>query len=260
MDTGLANKVVVITGGASGIGAAMAYEYTKERAKVAVCGRNREKLEEFVAKARNEGLEISGIVCDVADQDSLRKFAVEVVRKYGGIDVWINNAGITVLEHLMKLKIEDWDNVLRTNLTAVFVGSRIAAEYMQKRGGGNIVNISSFTGLIPTANNCAYSVSKAGVLSLTKLLAAELAPFNIRVNAIIPGYIHTEMGDLDIKIKAEEIIKPISLKRFGAPREVGLGAIFLTSEAATYITGEALVISGGKFVVQNAMTPWSWEQ
>lgn len=102
------------------------------------------------------------------------------------------------------------------------------------------------------------SVSKAGVISLTKVLAAELAPFNIRVNAIIPGYIVTDMGNIDIDTKAENIIKPISLKRFGTPREVALGAIFLTRDAASYITGEALVISGGKFVVQNAMDPWTW--
>ncbi|WHH57786.1 3-oxoacyl-ACP reductase FabG [Petroclostridium sp. X23] len=260
MDTGLKNKVAVITGGTSGIGASMALEYAKEGVKVVVCGRNKDKLEGFINSAKEQGYEIDGKICDVSNEQAVKKFADDVAESYGGIDIWINNAGIVKLCSLMKLKMEDWKAILQTNLTAVFVSSRIAAEYMIKRGGGNIVNISSFTALIASANNGAYSVSKAGVITLTKVLAAELAPYNIRVNAIIPGYIRTDMGNIDIDTKAEQIIKPISLKRFGTPQDIAAGAIFLTSDCASYITGEALVISGGKFIVQNAMDPWSWER
>lgn len=259
LKTGLKDKIVVITGGTSGIGAAMAIEYAKEESKVVVCGRNKSKLENFITSAKEQGYDIYGRTCDVTNENNIENFAEGVAQKYGGIDTWINNAGIVVIHPLMEIKTEEWEAVLKTNLTAVFVGSRIAAKYMMKKDGGNIVNISSFTALIPTAKNGAYSVSKSGVISLTKVLAAELAPYNIRVNAIIPGYIRTDMGDIDIKLKAQEIIKPIALRRFGTPLDIASGAIFLTSDAASYITGESLVISGGKFIVQNAMDPWSWE-
>jgi 3-oxoacyl-[acyl-carrier protein] reductase len=259
LNTGLKDKIVVITGGTSGIGAAMAIEYAKEESKVVVCGRNQSKLENFITSAKEQGYDVDGRTCDITDDKALKIFADDVAQKYGGIDIWINNAGIVAIHPLMEIKTEDWEAVLKTNLTAVFAGSKIAAKYMMKKDGGNIINISSFTALIPTAKNGVYSVSKAGVISLTKVLAAELAPYNIRVNAIIPGYIRTDMGDIDIKSKAEEIIKPIALRRFGTPQDIASGAIFLTSDAASYITGEALVISGGKFIVQNAIDPWSWK-
>jgi 3-oxoacyl-[acyl-carrier protein] reductase len=256
METGLKNKIVVITGGTSGIGAAMAVEYAKEDAKVIVCGRNKAKLDGFINSYKGQGVKIDGDICDVTDVKALKLFADNVAQKFGRIDIWVNNAGIVILGGLMKLKLKDWNTVLNTNLTAVFMGSKIAAKYMMKNKSGSIVNTASFTALIATANNGAYSVAKAGVVSLTKVFAAELAPFNIRVNSIIPGYIRTEMGNISIKTKSEQILKPISLQRFGEPRDIAAGAIFLTSDAASYITGEALVISGGKFIVQNAMDPW----
>jgi 3-oxoacyl-[acyl-carrier protein] reductase len=259
MQIGLKDKAVVITGGASGIGAAMALEYAKEGAKVTVCGRIQAKLDDFIEKAAREDSTIESAVCDVTDEAALRQFAANVFQRHGHLDVWINNAGITIKSPLLKLSASDWNRVLQTNLTAVFNGSKFAAGYLKRNGGGSIVNIASFTGLIASAGNGAYSVAKAGVIALTKVFAAELAPDNIRVNAIIPGYIHTEMGDIDIKTKAEQIIKPISMRRFGQPPEIAAGAVFLSSEAASYITGEALVISGGKFVVQNAVEPWRWE-
>ncbi len=138
MGTGLKGKVVVITGGASGIGAAMAIEYAKQGSKVYVCGRNKDKLASFIRLAKEQNIEMDGKVCDVSDEKALQTFAEYIAQQNGGIDIWVNNAGIVIKGYLMDIDIQDWNTVIYTNLTSVLIGSRIAAEYMMKRGDGCI--------------------------------------------------------------------------------------------------------------------------
>lgn len=256
MDMKLANKVVVITGGASGIGEATARAFLEEGCHVAVCGRNREKLVFFAERMREEGYEILAIQADAKDLASLESFAECVASKYGSIDVWINNAGV---EHYIPLEDcgeEIWNEVIDVDLTGVFRGSKAAIPYLKKQGGGSIVNLSSFCAHMPTAKNGIYSVAKAGVNALSKVLASELAPYGIRVNTIVPGFIRTDMTAEQIGSIADMLLEPISMRRFGTPREIADAIVFLTSEKAGYITGHELVISGGKFLVQNPQDPW----
>lgn len=256
MDMGLTNKVVVITGGASGIGAATARAFLEEGCRVAVCGRSHEKLVSFAESVRNESCEILAVQADVRDLASLESFAEQVASQYGGIDVWINNAGIELYVPLEDCSEKDWNEVLDVDLTGVFRGSKAAIPYLKERGGGSILNLSSFCAQMPTAKNGIYSVAKAGVNALSKVLAAELAPYGIRVNTIVPGFIQTDMTAEQIGSISEMLLEPISLRRFGTPQEIADAIIFLASEKAGYITGQELVVSGGKFLVQNPQDPW----
>lgn len=258
MDLGLKGKIAVITGGASGIGAASAELLLAEGCKVAVCGRSKEKLDRFAATMQNKGYEVFIKIADVADMISIQDFADEVNALYGGIDIWINNAGIEHYVPLLDCDETHWNEVIDVDLTGVWRGCKAAIPYISENGGGTIINLSSFCSHMPTAKNGVYSIAKAGVNALTKVLAAELAPRNIRVNCIVPGFINTDMTSHQIKTIEEMLIDPISMRRFGKPEEIAYGILYLTSEKfSSYITGHELIIAGGKFLVQNPKDPWN---
>lgn len=260
MDTGFANKVVAITGGASGIGAATAIAFLREGCRVAICGRNKSKLDFFSSQVGILGHDILTMQADVTDAKSLELFAAEISRVYGGIDVWVNNAGIEHYVPLIACSEEDWNEVIDVDLTGVFRGSKAAIPYLKEKKGSSIINLSSFCSQIPTAKNGAYSVAKAGVNALTKVLAAELAPYGIRVNSVIPGFIQTDMTVDQIGTIADQLLEPIAMKRFGKPEEIADAIVFLASRQASYITGHGLVVSGGKYLVQNPQDPWNGYQ
>ena len=178
MDLKLQGRVVAITGGASGIGRSCALRYLEEGCRVAVCGRNRAKLEVFRRQCREAGHEVLCVEADVADTEALERFADTAVSHFGRLDVWYNNAGMGIYKPLMDVSLEEWDGLMGINLRGVFAGSRLAAERMQQ--GGVIVNASSFAARMPVAGNGAYAVSKWGVEALTRVLAAELAARGIR--------------------------------------------------------------------------------
>jgi NAD(P)-dependent dehydrogenase (short-subunit alcohol dehydrogenase family) len=257
METKLSDKVAVITGGASGIGAETARQFLKEGCKVAVFGRTRSKVEQFSKEIDKEGFEILADTADVRDMESLERFAGKVEAEYGGIDIWINNAGIEHYIPLADCEEDMWNTVIDVDLTGVWRGSKAAVPYIKKRGGGSIINISSFCSLIPTARDGVYSVAKAGVNALTKVLAAELAPFHIRVNGVIPGFIATDMTTEQIEAIKDMLLEPISMRRLGEPADIAKGIVFLAGDCSGYINGHALVISGGKFLVQNPQDPWN---
>lgn len=249
---------VVVTGGATGIGAAVARRFAREGWSVTICGRRQDRLHAMVKAATDDGLDVRAIRADVTDPESIDGLIDAVVTRNGGVDAWVNNAGTVELRPLREVTLDQWNSALTGNLTSVFLCSVRAAAVMETCG--SIVNVSSFAGIIPAANNGPYSVAKTGMLALTRVLAAEYAPAGIRVNSIVPGYTSTEMGDIDIKIKAEEILKPIALRRFGRPDEIASAVYFLSGPEASYITGERLVVSGGKFAVQNAQEVWEWSR
>ncbi|MDR3565688.1 MAG: SDR family NAD(P)-dependent oxidoreductase [Negativicutes bacterium] len=258
MDLGLKDKVVVITGGATGIGLAGALAFAGEGCRVALCGRSIEKIAAATREFTAKGYELFAETADVSSEEDLKAFAGQVFKKFGRIDVWINNAGISPKARLIDMSGDEWDEVMRTNLKGVFLGSQIAARYMKESGGGVILNASSFASVMPSATSGAYAAAKAGVTSLTRSLAAEFARYGIRVVAYIPGVVATDINRKKIEETGRQLLAQISLNRFGKTEEVAKVLVFLASDAASYITGTAIEITGGKFCIQNPEVPWTW--
>ena len=256
MDLHLTGKSIVITGGATGIGKAAALAFAREGAKVSICGRRAEKLQAAAEDAMQEGLHIDHYVCDITDTDALAVLASQVAAKNGGIDVWVNNAGIAINRPFMEYTKEDYYQIMRTNLDAVFFGSQIAANYMKERGGGVILNASSYTALIPHSDGSVYGASKAAISNLTKSMAANLAPWNIRVIAYIPGMIVSEISTDSIQKNEQHYVSNIAMHRLGKPEDLAKTLVFLASDAAGYISGVDIEIAGGKYAVQDCERPW----
>ena len=252
MDLGLQGKVVVITGGTAGIGKDFVPAFLAEGCKVAVCGRN----EETNAAVRKEFPGVLVVRADASSADDVSHLAAETAKTFGGIDVWINNAGTLIGSSLLDMAEEDFDAIMAVNAKGVFLGSRISAPYLEKRGGGVIINASSFAATIPSAGSGAYAASKMAVEGLTQVFAAELAPKNIRVVSYQPGVITTAMNQARLEKNKQETLAPIALQRFAGPEEVTPAVLFLASKQASYITGTGISVDGGKFCVQNAQAPW----
>lgn len=256
MELYLEGKVAVVTGGGTGIGKAIAKEYLKEGVYVAVCGRRKTVLEEFAREVQEDGYEIYYESVDVTQRKQVEAFAENVYRKFGKIDIWINNAGIAINKDFLDFTSEDWDKINQINLKGVFEGIQIAAGYMKKQHSGVIINASSFAALIPHANGAVYAATKAGVSSLTKTSGASLAPFGIRVIGYIPGMIVSEISQEFISQYREKFVKDISAGRLGVPEDLAKPVVFLSSDAAQYITACDIQITGGKFAVQDASLAW----
>lgn len=257
MDLGLKGKVAVVTGGTLGIGLAAAKVLAGEGATVVVCGRSQDKLDAAIAAAKEEGILLHGRTADVTDGDSFTAFADWVWNEFGRVDILVNNAGRGSPGAALSLEKEVWQNVLDTNLTSVWNCSKVMAPYLERSGGGAIVNVSSLSGRIAFTHQGAYPVSKAGVNALTKVMASELAAKGIRVVAVAPGFTETEMlkkkyGDTSF------LTDTTILHRLAKPEEIGRLIAFLASDLAGYITAEVVEISGGAFQVRDP--GWSWSQ
>jgi len=251
MDLGLKGKTAIVTGGGSGIGEAAAWLFLEEGCNVAICGRRQAPLDNFVEKAVSKGYyNIYRKSVDVSAEDEIFTFTDEVAEKFSSVDIFINNAGAAIPGALMDISEEKWLDMVNLNLIGTWRGCKAAYKYMKGRGG-SIVNISSFATVIPSANNGLYNVTKTGVNSLTITLAAEIAKDNIRVNGVIPGRIATPMTYASNEGNERFYTDPVALGRFGYPDDLAGGIVFLCSDYAKYITGELLVISGGKYLVQN---------
>lgn len=256
MDLGLKDKVVVITGGTAGIGEACALAFSREGAHVAVCGRTQKRIAAFKERCAQAGADVFVKQADAGQAEELQAFADAVVSRFGTIDVWINNAGINVGKRLMEITPEDWQQTVAVNLSGVLFGTQIAARAMGEKGGV-ILNASSFVSLIPSVGGTMYGATKAAVSNMTKTMAAELAPQHIRVNAYIPGIIDTPMNAERIADDANHaLINAIALHRVGTADEMAQALIFLASDQASYITGTAIEVSGGKYAVQNSEILW----
>ena len=256
MDLGLKDKVVVITGGTAGIGEACALAFSREGAHVAVCGRTQKRIAAFKERCAQAGADVFVKQADAGQAEELQAFADAVVSRFGTIDVWINNAGINVGKRLMEITPEDWQQTVAVNLSGVLFGTQIAARAMGEKGGV-ILNASSFASLIPSVGGTMYGATKAAVSNMTKTMAAELAPQHIRVNAYIPGIIDTPMNAERIADDDNHaLINAIALHRVGTADEMAQALIFLASDQASYITGTAIEVSGGKYAVQNSEILW----
>ena len=256
MELNLKGKVVVITGGAAGIGRATSIEFLKEGAIVAVCGRRNEKIEKFYTEMSNLGYQVYGEALNIRDCKAVQRFAENIIHKFGKIDIWVNNAGVALDKPFWEFTKEEWDNIVETNLEAVWNCTRICARYMMEKESGVIINISSYASKIPIAGGPIYAATKAGVSSLTKSFASELAPYNIRVIGIVPGMINTEISKKNIAENKDKLISNISMKRLGEAEDLAKPIVFLSSDAAGYMSGFDVEITGGKYATQNTDWPW----
>ena len=242
----LENKGAVVTGGSRGIGRAVAEALAAEGATVAVIYAGNTKAAEDTVRAIEEaGGKAFAVQCDVADEAAVTDMVKMVHEKLGTIDVFVNNAGITRDGLLMRMKREDWDAVLSTNLTGVYNCTKAVTKIMMKQRSGSIINMTSVVGETGNAGQANYAAAKAGVIGFTKSVAKELASRNIRVNAVAPGCIDTDMTSVLSDAVKEEMIKSIPLGRTAAPEEVAQAVVFLASQKAGYITGQTLNVDGG---------------
>ena len=240
----LSGKVALITGASRGIGKEIAMELSKIGAEVFInYSSSDEKAEEVVNSIKNNGGKAHKFKFDVSNEDSVSSAFDKIIKINGSIDILVNNAGITRDGLLMRMKSEQWDEVLNTNLKGVFLCTKYASKFMMKKRSGNIVNISSVVGIIGNPGQANYSAAKAGVIGFTKTCAKEFASRGINVNAIAPGFIETEMTE---KLNTEEIVKAIPLKRLGSCSQIAnLVSFLVSSDAGSYITGQTISIDGG---------------
>ena len=248
----LQGKVAIVTGSGRGIGKALAIGLSKEGAAVAVADIDFDNAKATAAEISKQGGSALAVWVDVSDSASVKKMAETVVKRFGKIEILVNNAAIVSHYPLLELPEEEWDRVLNTNLKGVLLCVQSVAPSMIESGGGAIINISSIAADLPNPDLAHYGASKAGILSLTKSMAIALAPHNIRVNAIQPGTIRTPMNidTLSQPGMVEEKLKVIALDHIGSPEEVVGPVVFLASEEAGYVTGASLYVDGGAILLR----------
>lgn len=242
----LTQKVAVVTGASRGIGREIAKALAAEGAAVIVNYHgSKEKALQVAEEIREAGQLAEAVQCDVSDFDRAKELAEYVIKTYGRVDILVNNAGITRDGLLMRMSEEDFDAVVRTNLKGAFNCMHHVSRQMLKQRSGRIINISSVSGVIGNAGQVNYAASKAGIIGMTKAAARELASRGITVNAIAPGFIHTEMTAALSEAIKEGIAAQIPMKSFGETKDVADAVAFLASDKARYITGQVLCVDGG---------------
>lgn len=242
----LEGKIALVTGASRGIGKAIAITLAQAGAKVVVnYAGSAAAAQGVVEEIQGLGGQAVAVQANVAVTEDVEALVNQTIDQYGGLDILVNNAGITRDTLLMRMKEEDWDLVLDTNLKGVYNCTRAVTKIMMKQRSGKIINIASVVGLTGNAGQVNYAAAKAGIIGLTKSVAKELAARNITANAIAPGFIETDMTDVlndDVKTK---VLEAIPMKRMGKAEDVAHAVVFLASDAANYITGQTLVVDGG---------------
>jgi 3-oxoacyl-[acyl-carrier protein] reductase len=237
----LSNRVALVTGSTRGIGRSIAETLARCGAKVAVSGRDLPRAEETASQIGAA----RGFAADIGDTHAVAQLVESVEKELGSLDILVNNAGLTRDNIVMRLKDEDWDAVLDTNLRGAFAAIRAASRGMMKRRWGRIINITSVVGLMGNRGQANYAASKAGLIALTKSVAKELGSRNVLANAIAPGFIDTEMTAAMTAEARDMLVGQIPLERLGTPSDVAAMTAFLASEHASYITGQVFVVDGG---------------
>jgi len=247
--TDLAGKTVFITGANRGIGKSIADNFIKNKCRIIATYR---KDKPDLMPLENNKFKHIFVKTDINEIDYISQWLANYEKENGKIDILINNAGINIETSLFDTTMEEWDIIMNTNLKATFFLSQLFAKHMKKHKEGVIINATSFAAQIPSAYYGVYAASKSALVSLTKSMAAEWAPYNIRVNSYSPGVVKTDMTQPAIEQNEKRMLETISLKRFGKVEEVADPVLFLSSEASSYITGVNLDVSGGKFIIQNS--------
>jgi len=241
----LKDKVSIITGGARGIGKAIALKLAEEGSNIVICDINPEELEKAKKEIESKGRTVLAERVDVTNLADVQKFVQKALDKFNKINILINNAGITRDGLLVRMNDADWDAVLNVNLKGTFNCTKVVAKAMMKQRQGKIVNIASIIGIVGNAGQANYAASKGGIIAFTKSAAKELASRNINVNAIAPGFIETHMtAKLSQDVK-DKIMKNIPLGKWGSADDVANTALFLVSDASAYITGQVVQVDGG---------------
>lgn len=244
----LKDKVALVTGASQGIGWDTAQALVVAGAKVAVCARTEEKLALLVGEIAAAGGEALAVKMDVADAEQVKAGFKQVIEKFGRLDILVNNAAITRDSLAVRMKPDDWDAVIRTNLTGAHLCIQQALATMMRARAGRIINVASVVAQMGNAGQANYVAAKAGLIGLTKAIAMEIASRNITVNAVAPGFIETPMTNvLSDKVK-EELKARIPLGRLGVARDVASAIVFLASDEAAYITGHVLDVNGGMYL------------
>lgn len=247
----LEGKVAIVTGGAQGIGKGIVERYVKENAKVAIFDIDKDMLEATEAEMKSLGGDVIAFTVDVLSKEQIFSAVNAVADKWGHIDILVNDAGICPWADFLEIPEEDWDKVMGINLKGYFLMSQAVGRIMSKqKDGGSIIHMSSVNGLAAEAQIAHYNVSKGGINMLTMSMALELAKYNIRVNAICPGFIDTRLNRSDIENEEwlKEYLKTIPMGRVGKPSDIASAAFFLASDDSTYITGHLLVVDGGQII------------
>lgn len=241
----LSNKTALITGATGGIGGAIAKALHKSGAKIAISGTRKEALDALAAELGNAAV----LPCNLSDMVAVDGLVGQAEAALGGLDILVCNAGITRDNLALRMKDEEWEQVLQVNLTATFRLNRAALKVMMKKRFGRIINITSVVGVMGNPGQANYCASKAGIIGMGKSIAAEIASRNVTVNAIAPGFIKTPMTDALTPDQQERITKNIPAARFGLPEDVAAAAVFLASDEAAYITGQTIHVNGGLLMV-----------
>ena len=249
----LKDKVALVTGAGQGLGLAIAREFADEGASVAMVEINPSTLVEAEQELAAKGYPVKGYQLDVTDYDSYARVLADAVQRWGHLDILVNNAAIAVYGTILEDRLEDWRKQIAVNLEAYYMGSKLAAPYMVKQQFGRIINITSIQGFLSSGTCGAYNAAKGGIIALTKSMAVELAPYNIAVNAVAPGFMRTPMSFIDgvDETTAEPFLKwyvemrHVPMARTGYPEDDAGAAVFLASDYCRYMTGQVLVVDGG---------------
>jgi 3-oxoacyl-[acyl-carrier protein] reductase len=244
----LEGKVALVTGGAQGIGRAIALALAREGAKIVVSDINLEKAEETCGELAAMGREAMAVKGNVADGKDAEMMIQKALDQFGRLDILVNNAGITRDQVLLRMKEEDWDLVLGVNLKGAFHLTKAVLRPFLKQKGGKIINLASVTGQMGNAGQSNYASSKAGLIGFTKSVAREYASRNILVNAVAPGFIDTAMSQAIPQKEREFLIKQIPLERLGTPEDIAEAVLFLAGPGGDYITGQVLNVNGGMYM------------
>jgi 3-oxoacyl-[acyl-carrier protein] reductase len=244
----LTGRVAIVTGGSRGIGAAVAGLLAQDGAAVVVSGRDAERLDRAVKELGAKGGPVVGVAADVARREDAERLVDAAKQRFGRLDILVNNAGVTRDALLVRMKDEDWDQVMDVNLRGAFFMTRAASKVMMRQKGGRIINIASTSGVMGNAGQTNYSAAKAGLIGLTKAAARELAHWSILVNAVAPGLIDTDMSAAVPEAARQALLAQVPLGRSGTVREVAEVVRFLAGDGATYVTGQVFHVNGGLYI------------
>jgi len=245
MEIDFNDKVIIVTGSGRGIGRKIAESFTKNGATVIISDYSTESLIETENLFTTKGYSFKAIPCDVTNSEDVQNLIDLTYKEFGKIDVLINNAGITKDNLILRMKDEQWDSVIETNLKGVFLTTRASVKYFLKQRYGKIINISSVVGITGNIGQSNYSASKAGIIGFSKSIARELAIRNITVNIVAPGFIDTPMTSVLPDGVKEDFIEKMRLKRMGTPTDIANIVLFIASPLANYITGQVINVDGG---------------
>ena len=245
----LDQKVAIVTGASRGIGKAIAETFAREGASVVICGRKQDTLDEVAAELKSAGGKVAPVACHVGRAEDLQRLVESTTQEFGKIDVLVNNAATNIAQGpASEMDEGQFDKMVEVNLKSAFRLLKLVAPGMVQRGGGSIINIASIAGLFPQYHGMLYSLTKAGLIMMTKSFAQELGPSGVRVNAIAPGLIQTHLSEYYWKDEQRwaQMLKAQPIKHLGQPHEIAGVALMLASDAGSYLTGQTIVVDGGR--------------